>query len=79
MSLQPLGCSVSTPEITYEKHTQLHVHFRYKAIVQGKWYRHYCALQVSTLQIMGCIIYMYAEWHQGFRHLPAPVSYVADL
>lgn len=48
---------------------------RYRAIVQGKWYRHFCALVASTFQMMGTIMYLGSEWHVGFIHLPTFVSY----
>ena len=50
-------------------------YIRYRGIVQGKWYRHFCCLIVSSFQMMGAIVYMGAEWHVGFIHLPAHVSY----
>lgn len=47
---------------------------RYRSIVKDTWYRHFCALVTSTFQMMGCILYLGAEWHVGFIHLPTNVS-----
>lgn len=49
-------------------------YFWYKGVVEGKWYQHFHALLVSTFQLMGCILYLGCEWHNGFSHLPSPVS-----
>ena len=43
--------------------------------MQGKWYRHFCALVASTFQMMGTIMYLGSEWHVGFIHLPTFVSH----
>ena len=47
---------------------------RYRSIVKDTWYRHFCALVTSTFQLMGCILYLGAEWHVSFVHLPTNVS-----
>ena len=47
---------------------------RYRSIVKETWYRHFCAVVTSTFQMMGCILYLGAEWHVGFIHLPTNVS-----
>lgn len=52
--------------------------FRYRGIVQDKWYRHYFALLATTFQVMGCIIYIGAEWHVNFDHLPTHVNRLAS-
>ena len=48
--------------------------YRYKGVVERKWFQHFHALLVSTFQLMGCILYLGCEWHSGFSHLPSPVS-----
>ena len=47
---------------------------RYRGIVQDKWYRHFCAALASSYQMMGAILYLGAEMHDGFEHLPTYVS-----
>ena len=49
-------------------------YFWYRGVVSNTWSQHFHALIVSTFQLMGCILYLGCEWHNGFSHLPSPVS-----